>query len=112
MKHTLMKDTFRTLCLALTVGMLAGAGTATYVLEVDAHGKVGLDFDAANGRQNMEPGHLDAGDATGRPPKFWGLKVGTGDSLTAIGVYSGRTATGARYVAPAYAVKLSPQLPE
>lgn len=108
MSHTLMKDTFRTICLALIVGTLAGAGAATYVLGVNAQGKIGLEFDARNGRQHVELG-LDPGDATGRPPKFWGLQVGNGDSLTAIGVYSGRTGTGARYVAP---VKLSPHLPE
>ena len=31
-----MKDAFRTICLALIVGALAGAGAATYVLGVDA----------------------------------------------------------------------------
>ncbi len=93
MKDTFMKDTFRTICLALIVGTLAGAGAATYVLGVDAH--VELD--------------RYPGDATGKPPKFWGLQVGDGGSLTAIGVYSGGTATGARHVAPA---QLSPKLPE
>ena len=41
--------------------------------------------------------------------RFWGLQVGAGDSLTAIGVYTDRPATGAPYVPPA---KLSPKLPE
>ena len=59
---------------------------------------------------NSVPKTCDAtGDATGRPPKFWGLQVGAGDSLTAIGVYTDRPATGAPYVPPA---KLSPKLPE
>ncbi len=108
MTDTLMKDRFRAICLALIVGTLAGAGAAACVLGVNAQGKIGLAFDAGNGRRHVEPG-LDPGDATGRPPKFWGLQVGNGDSLTAIGVYSGRTATGARYGAP---VKRSPRLPE
>ena len=93
MTDTLMKNTFRTICLALIVGALAGCGAATYVLGVDAHVELGR----------------YPGDATGRPPRFWGLQVGNGDSLTAIGVYSGRPATGTRHVAP---VKLSPRLPE
>jgi hypothetical protein len=107
-----MNHTFRTICLALIVGTLAGAGAATFVLAVDLHSKIGLEFDARNGRQHVELGPLDAGDATGRPPRFWGLQVGNGDSLTTFGVYSDRTATGARHVASAHTVKLSPRLPE
>ncbi len=113
MKNTLMKDAFRTIGLALIVGALAGAGAATYVLGVDAQGKIGHEFNARNGRQHLELGPQNTGhatgDATGRPPRFWGLQVGAGDSLTAIGVYTDRPATGAPYVPPA---KLSPKLPE
>ena len=104
MTRTLMKDTFRTICLALIVGTLAGAGAATCVLGVNAQGKIGLEFDAENGRQHVKLG-LDPGDATGRPPKFWGLQVGSGDSLTAIGVYSHRPRKP-------HAPNQSPRLPE
>ena len=107
-----MTHTFRTISLALIVGLLAGAGAATYVRGVDAHNKIGLEFNAGNGRQHAEPGHLAPGDATGRPPRFWGLKVGTGDSLTAIGIYSDRTAAGTRHVSPADVAKMSPRPPE
>ncbi len=111
MTDALTKDTFRTICLALIVGTLAGAGAAAYVLGVDTQGKIGLEVDAENGRQHVKLG-LDPGDATGRPPKFWGLQVGNGDSLTAIGVYSGRASTGDRYVAPTHAMKPSSRFPE
>ena len=107
-----MNHTFRTISLALIVGVLAGASAATYLLRVDARGKIGLKFEARNGRQHAEIGHLDAGDATGRPPKFWGLQVGNGDSMTTIGVYSDRTTTGTRHVAPTHSAKLPPRLPE
>jgi hypothetical protein len=107
-----MNPTFKTICLALLAGVLAGAAAATCVLAVDAQGKIGFEFDARNGRQHLELDRPDTGDATGRPPRFWGLQVGSGDSLTAIGVYSGRTTPAARYVAPAHPVKLSPRLPE
>jgi hypothetical protein len=100
-----MNHTFRTICLALIVGALAGAGTASYLLGVDTHGKIGLEFDAANGRQQVELGRPDPGDATGRPPRFWGLQVGDGDSLTAIGVYSHRPRKP-------HALNQSPRLPE
>lgn len=111
-----MNHTFRTVCLALlicvSVGLLAGAGTASYVLATGAHGQFGLEFDRDNGRQHAQLGNLAIGDATGRPPRFWGLQVGSGDSLTTIGVYSSRTASDARQVAIAHTVKLSPRLPE
>jgi hypothetical protein len=112
MPDALMKDTFRTVCLALTVGALAGAGAANYVLATGAHSKIGLEFNRENGREHLELGHLVPGDATGRPPRFWGLQVGNGDSVTTIGVYSGRTVTGARNIASAQAMKSSPHLPE
>ena len=69
------------LLLCVSVGLLAGAGAASYVLATGAHGKIGLEFDHENGRQRMESGHLDIGDATGRPPRFWGLQVGNGDAV-------------------------------
>jgi hypothetical protein len=112
MTNTFMSHTFRTICMALIAGLLGGAGTAGYVLATGAHGKIGLEFDRDNGSQHMELGHLPPGDATGRPPRFWGLQVGNGDSLTTIGVYSDRTATGANAVAPTHTAKLSPRLPE
>jgi hypothetical protein len=107
-----MNCTYRTICLALLAGILAGAAAATYLLAVDVHGKVGLEFDARNARQHVEPGHVDANDEAARALKFWGLKVGYGDSLTAIGVYSGRTSRGATHVAPAHPTRPSPRLPE
>ena len=107
-----MNRTYRTICLALLAGILAGAAAATYLLAVDVHGRVGLEFDARNARQHLEPGHLDANDDAARALKFWGLKVGYGDSLTAIGVYSGRTSRSATHGAPAHPAKSSPRLPE
>lgn len=107
-----MSHTFRTICLALIAGLLAGAGAASYLLAAGAHGKIGLEFDHGDGRQHVQLGHLDIGDATGRPPRFWGLQLGNGDSLTTIGVYSTRTPTGASQVAIAHTVKLSSHLPE
>jgi hypothetical protein len=110
MKDTVVKDTFRTTALALIVGTLAGA--AAYVLAANAQGRIDLEFDAGNGSQHVQLGQLDTGDATGRPPRFWGLEVENGDSLTSIGVYSTRAATGPRYVAPTHAAKLPARLPE
>ena len=98
-----VKDSFRTICLTLVVGLLAGAGAAICVLAAGAHSKIGLAFARENGSQRMELDYPDIGDATGRPPRFWGLQVGNGDSLTTIGVYS---------LAPAHAAKSSPRLPE
>jgi hypothetical protein len=100
-----MKDTLRTICLALTVGLLAGAEVAAYLLALDAHGKTNLEVHAGNGQRGL-------GDATGRPPRFWGLQLGHGDSLTAIGVYCDRAATSSRNAAPTPARKLSLRLPE
>ena len=53
MTDAFMKDTFRTICLDSIVGILAGAGAATYVLGVDTQGKIGLEVDAENGRQHV-----------------------------------------------------------
>jgi hypothetical protein len=100
-----MTNTFGTVCPALIVGILAGAVAATYIPGVDTHGKIALEFYGENSRQHLELGHLDAGDATGRPPRFWGLQVGSGDSLTTIGVYAPRTTHP-------HAVNQPPRLPE
>lgn len=95
MTDILMKDTLRALCLALIVGILAGAGAATYVpirqlnalktsrlivtdragqkravLGLDARGKLGLEFFDENGRQRVEVGHLGTARGAGRPPKL------------------------------------------
>jgi hypothetical protein len=105
-KESEMNPTLRTISLALLAGTLAGAGTAAYVLGANPQSKIGLEYDAGNGRQHLELGQLATGDATGRPPRFWGLEVENGDSLTSIGVYSARTATGASYVPPRHAAKL------
>ena len=99
-----MKHTFRTICLALLAGVLAGAAAATYVLAVDTHSKIGLEFDNANRHQRVEVGHLNADSDAVRALKFWGLKVGYGNSLTAIGVYH-------RPIQP-HAANQSPRLPE
>ncbi len=121
-----MTDTLRIICLALAVGVLAGVDAATdaphrqlqalrtnqllivgqagqkrAILGVDAQGRIGLEFDDENGRQHVRLGHLDTDDDAGRVPKFWGLQVGNGESLTGAGVYIDRTATGALWVVPA-----------
>ena len=86
-----MNHAFRTICLALLFGVLAGAGAAAYVLALGTHSKIGLEFEARNGRRHVELGHLNTGDDAVSTLKFWGLKVGYGDSLTTIGVYTPRT---------------------
>ena len=103
-----MNHTFRTVCLALIVGLLAGTAATSCLLTARTHGKIGFEFDHDNGRQHLAAGHLDIGDATGRPPRFWGLQLGNGDSLTTIGIYSDRPAR----IAPALTAKSSPHLPE
>ncbi len=121
-----MTDTLRIICLALTVGVLAGVDAATdaphrqphalrtnqllivgqagqkrAILGVDAQGRIGLEFDDENGRQHVRLGHLDTGGDAERVLKFWGIQVGNGDSLTAVGVYIDRTVTGAKWAVPA-----------
>jgi hypothetical protein len=96
-----MNDTFRSICLALIVGIVAGACAATYVRGVDAQGKIRLEFYDENSGRHLELGHLDSPSGAGRVPRFWGMKVRNGDAFTAIGIYTDRPAVSAKRITPA-----------
>ena len=96
-----MTDTFKTICLALCVGIVAGAFAATYVLEVLAQSPVRLVFYTEDGSRHLELGNLAAASHNRSVPGFWGLQFRDGDAITAIGIYTVRPAAGARDAVPA-----------